>query len=114
MARRVTEFADANSVGMRGILAVSSQTPLRRIDTPHPDFLLNAENLSLSLKGRGRTGAGAASRGRLVVVDVRRTFADDLTILAGDGDVDAGDDVFGFDGVFHVMFLDLHGADFGG
>src|SRR5690606_5945241 len=44
--------------------------------------------------------------------DVRRAFADHLAIGGGEGDVDAGDLVAGFDGLLYVMLLDLHGADF--
>jgi len=36
-------------------LAIANSSAEER--TPHPDFLLNAENLSLSRKGRGKAGA---------------------------------------------------------
>ena len=46
------------------------------------------------------------------MLDIGCASANDLAVLAGEGDVDARDDVLGFDGVFYVVLLDLHGADF--
>ena len=46
--------------------AISSPPPLRRIETPHPDFLLDAENLSLSHKGRGVAGGSPHARNSLL------------------------------------------------